>query len=85
MDVVIDTGMKVKAAARAFGIPPTSLRDHLYDKTTSKQRNNPPTQKPDEEKKLLEYIFKMHDLGHPLTLVELHLKVALATQTRKTS
>ena len=36
----------------------------------------------DEEKKLVDYIFKMQDLGHPLTIAELRLKVALATQTR---
>jgi hypothetical protein len=29
-DAVTDQGMKVRAAARTFGIPPTSLRDHLY-------------------------------------------------------
>ena len=38
----------------------------------------------DEEKKLLDYIFKMLDLGHPLISAELYLKVALATQTRET-
>ena len=36
MDAVTDHGMKVKAAARAFDIPPSSLRDHLYGKTTSR-------------------------------------------------
>ena len=38
----------------------------------------------DEEKKLVDYIFKMQDLGHPLTVAELRLKVALAPQTRAT-
>ena len=84
MDVVTDHGMKVKAVARAFNIPASSLRDHLYGKTTSRQRGNLPTLKPDEEKKLVDYIFKMQDLGHPLIPVELRLKVALATQTRET-
>ena len=84
MDAMTDHGMKVKAAARAFDIPASSLRDHLYGKTTSRQRGNLPTLKPDEEKKLVDYIFKMQDLGHPLTLAELRLKVALATQTRET-
>ena len=32
----------------------------------------------------MDYIFKMQDLGHPLTPGELRLKVALATQCRKT-
>ena len=84
MDAVTDHGMKVKAVVRAFDIPASSLRDHLYGKTTSRQRGNLPTLKPDEEKKLVDYIFKMQDLGHPLTPAELHLKVVLATQTRET-
>ena len=84
MDAVTDHGMKVKVAARAFDIPASSLRDHLYGKTTSRQRGNLPTLKLDEEKKLVDYIFKMQDLGHPLTPAELRLKVALATQTRET-
>ena len=39
----------------------------------------------DEEQKFVDYIFKMQDLGHPLIAVELHLKVALPTQTKATS
>ena len=84
MDVVIDHSMKQKAVARAFDIPASSLRDHLYGKTTSRQKCNLPTLKPDKEKKLVDYIFKMQDLGHPLTPAELLLKVALASQTRET-
>ena len=76
--------MKVKAASRKFGILASSLRDHLLGKTTSKQRGNPPALKPHEEKKLVDYIFKMQDLEHPLTAGELRLKVALATQSRET-
>ena len=83
MDAVTDHGMKVMATVRAFDIPASSLRDHLYGKTTSRQRGNLPTLKPDEEKKLVDYIFKMQDLGHPLTPAKLGLKVALATQTRE--
>ena len=37
-----------------------------------------------EEQKLIDYMFKMQDLGHVLTVAELRLKVALATQTRAT-
>jgi hypothetical protein len=33
----------------------------------------------------VQYLFKMQDLGHPLTLRQLRLKVALAIQTRETS
>ena len=36
-----------------------------------------------EEKKLMDYVFKMQELGHPLTPLELRLKVATAVQTRE--
>ena len=38
MDAVIDQGMKVRAAARTFGIPTTSLRDHLYGRVMGRKR-----------------------------------------------
>ena len=81
---ITNDGMKVNAASRKFGIPASSLRDHLLGKTRSRQRGNSLALKPDEEKKLVDYIFKMQDLGHPLTAGELRLKVALATQSRET-
>ena len=34
MDKITDQGMKLKVAAKIFGIPSSSLRDHLYGKTT---------------------------------------------------
>ena len=36
------------------------------------------------KKKLVDYVFKMQDLHHPLTPNELRLKVAIATHTRET-
>ena len=84
MNVITNEGMKLRETARAFGVPVTSLRDHLYGTTTIRQRGNKPTLKPDEEQKLVDYVFKMQDLGHVQTPAELRLKVALATQTRQT-
>ena len=37
-----------------------------------------------EEKKLVDYVFKMQDLDHPLTPMQLRLKVVVATQGRST-
>ena len=37
-----------------------------------------------EEKNLVDYVFKMQELGHPLTPLELRLKVATTTQTWET-
>lgn len=84
MNAVTDDGMKLRVASRKFGIPVSSLRDHLYGKTNNRKRGKSPTLKPDEEEKLVDYIFKMQDLGHPITPAELRLKVALATQCKKT-
>jgi transposase-like protein len=67
MDAVTNQGMKVRAAARTFGIPPTSLRDHLYGKVVGRKRGSKTMLKEEEEEKLLKYLFKMQDLGHPLT------------------
>ena len=78
----MDQGLKLKTTSQIFGVPTTSLCDHLYDKTLTRQRGNALVLRADEEQKLVDYIFKMEDLGHPLTTVELRLKVALATQTR---
>jgi hypothetical protein len=84
MDAVTDHGMKVRTAARSFGIPLTSLRDHLYGKVVGRKRDSQTILKEEEEQKLLKYLFKMQDLGHSLTSGQLRLKVALATQTRET-
>ena len=83
MDKITDEGMKLKVATKIFGIPSSSLRDHLYGRTTCRQRGTKPTLKTQEEKKLVDYVFKMQVLGHPLTPLELRLKVAIATQTRE--
>ena len=84
MDAITDWGVKLKTMSRIFLVPATLLRDHLYSKTLSRQRSKASVLKANEEKKLVDYIFQMQDLGHPLTVAELRLKVALATQTRFT-
>jgi hypothetical protein len=80
MDAITDQGMKVRVASRHFGIPQTSLRNHLYGRVISRERGSQSILKKEEEK----YLFKMQDLGHPLTLGQLRLKAAQATQTRET-
>ena len=76
--------MKIRVASRVFGILATSIGDHLYGKMRTTQRGAKPTLKAHEEKKLVDYVFKMQDLRHPLTTTDLGLKVALAIQTRST-
>ena len=76
--------MGLREASRVFGILASSIRDHLYGRITSRQRGTMSTLKAHEEKKIVDYVFKMQDLGHPLIPVELCLKVATPIQTRTT-
>ena len=38
IDAITDQGMKVRCAARTFGIPSTSLRGHLFGKVVGRKR-----------------------------------------------
>jgi hypothetical protein len=67
MDAITDQGMKVRVASRHFGIPQSSLRNHLYGRVISRERGSQSILKKEEEKKLVQYLFKMQDLGHSLT------------------
>ena len=51
LNKITDEGMKLKVASKVFGIPSSSLRDHLYGRTTFRQRGTKPTLKAHEEKK----------------------------------
>ena len=84
MNSITDDGMSFREASRVYGIPTTSIRDHLYGRTTSRQKGIKPILAPHEEKKIVDYVFKMQDFEHPLIPIELLLKVATATQTRST-
>ena len=84
MNSITDDAMSLRQASRVYGIPTSSLRDHLFGKTRSRQKGIKLVLAPHEEKKVVDYVFQMQDLGHPLTAAELCLKVATATQTRST-
>jgi hypothetical protein len=51
MDAIIDHRMKVRIASRSFGIPATTLRNHLYGRSLSRQKGQQLVLKEDEEKK----------------------------------
>ena len=84
LNSITDYGMSLREASKLYRIPTSSIRDHLYGKTTSRQKGIKPVLTPYEEKKIVDYVFKMQDRGHPLIAAELRLKVATATQTRST-
>ena len=67
MDAITDQGMKVKVIARTFGIPTFSLKDHLYSRVMRRKKGAKTMFSQEEEGKLLDYCFQIHDLGHPLT------------------
>ena len=40
LDAITDEGMKIKTTSRKFGIPPSSLRDHLFGKVLDKEERS---------------------------------------------
>ena len=84
LDAITDEGMKIRTTSRAFGIPPTSLRDHLFGTVLGRRRGPKTVLTENEENKLVDYCFKMQELGHHSIPMQLKLKVAQATQTRDT-
>ena len=80
----IEAGAKIKTTARYYDIPASSLTDHLYGRTLSRKRGPPTILKEDEESALETYMERMQNCGHPLSMEDLRLKVALITQERVT-
>jgi hypothetical protein len=80
----VDDNGRLKIVARFFGIPPTSLVDHLYGRILGRKRRPPIVLKQEEETTLTTYITKMQEYGHPLSMQQLRLKVATITHERIT-
>ena len=74
----------LKTASRFHGIPPNTLSDRLSGCSLSGKRGPPSVLSTQEEKVLEEYMIQMADLGHPLSMEQLRLKVALLTQEKPT-
>jgi hypothetical protein len=78
----VEDGIPIRTAGRVYGIPATSLRDHLFGRTLTQKRGRQGVLTVQEEAELEEYLLKMQDLGYPLTIGQLRLKVAEIVQTR---
>jgi hypothetical protein len=78
----VDSGSALCTMARHFDIPATFLRDHIYGRSLGRKRGRQGTLSVQEENDLVQYLLKMQDLGYPLTVGELRLKVAEMTETR---
>jgi hypothetical protein len=61
----IDAGESIQSAGRCFGIPPASLRGHIYGHSLGKKRGKQGVQTALEEVELVEYILKIQDLSGP--------------------
>ena len=60
------------------------MRNYLMDITLSRKRGRKPVLTPTEEEKVVKYIHSMARLGYPVSLTELRIKVAEATQLYQT-
>lgn len=80
----IDEGVSIRAASRNHGIPASSLRDHLMGRTVGRHRGRPGVLSSEEEGLLVQWVSKMQDIGHPVTITQCRLKVAEITQFRAT-
>jgi hypothetical protein len=78
----VDVGESIRSAGRCFGIPPTSLRDHIYGRSLERKRGRQGVLSNKEEAELVDYILKMQDLGWPMTIGLVRLKVAQICQDR---
>ena len=81
---VVEAGGNIKTTARYFDIPPSSLADHVYGKTLSRKKGPPIVLSEEEERALKAYMIKMQEIGHPLSMQQLRLKVATIVQERVT-
>ena len=78
MDAV-ESEASIGAAARFYGIPKTSLSDHMNGRTRGRKRGPKCVLNHEEEEALETYMREMVDYGHPLTTQQVILKVALLT------
>jgi hypothetical protein len=80
----VKVGGKIKTVARYYNIPPSSLSDHLYGRILTRKKGPPTILTAVEESALTAYMSKMQDFGHPLSIQQLRMKVAMITQERVT-
>jgi hypothetical protein len=80
----VEQGSPVQTAALDYDIPRSTLRGHVMGLTLSKKRGRKLVLSVGEEEKVVKYIMGMARYGHPISITELKIKVAEATQLRQT-
>jgi len=81
---IVERGERLRTVARHFDIPATSFCDHLYGQILTRKQGRQGVLTVEEESDLEKCILQMQDLGYPLTITQLRLKVAEIVQTRET-
>ena len=79
----VERGAKIKAVARNFDVPASTLVDHVNGRILQTRKKRTPTVLThSEEKALEEYILKMQEYAYPFSMDQLRLKVAKMVQER---
>ena len=78
----MESGASIGTAVKFYGIPKTSLSDHVNGRTHCRKRGPKVVLNHEEEEALETYMREMADYSHLLTTEQLKLKVALLTQKR---
>jgi len=74
----------VATVGRAFRIPPSSLRDHLFGRTMQRKNGRQGVLTEAKECAMVKWMMEMQDVAHPISVAELRTKVTEITQDRWT-
>ena len=80
----VERGAKIRAIARDFDIPQSTLGDHVNGRVLQRKKGPPIVLTHSEETTLEAYILKMQEYAYPLSMDQLRLKVAEMVQDRVT-
>ena len=72
----VERGAKIRAVARDFDIPASTLGNHVNGRILQRKKGPPTVLIQNEEKVLEAYILKMQEYAYPLSMDQLRLKVA---------
>jgi hypothetical protein len=67
--LAIKGGSKIVFTTRLWGVPITSLKNHLYGVTLTRHKGKSKVLDNVEEIALVDYIKQMQRIGHPITLM----------------